>query len=245
MARLAIACALLVACGGSDKSADGPGDNDKITIGDRHAARHTNTPDDDDEPEDIEIQGTRGKLDSYDIEQGTKPHNTDLAQCYFSRVKKKKYVGGKIQLKYIVARDGTVKQVQMEQSDLGAWPIEKCLLDIARSMKFPKPKGGEAHFSLPLDFTSNRGVQWWTEERVDQEVGDVMGQLSDCEGSANDVWVTLYVGNRGQVKSVGFSSEAETPIEDTWADCAEAKVKEWVLTDPRGRIAKMMFRFNP
>ena len=112
-------------------------------------------------------------------------------------------------------------------------------------MQFPKPKGGEAHFSLPLDFTSNRSVRWWDEDRVDKEIGDVMSQLSECDGSASDVWITLYVGTRGKVKSTGFASAAETPIPDAWADCAEGKVKSWVLSDPRGRVAKMMFRFNP
>jgi hypothetical protein len=55
----------------------------------------------------------------------------------------------------------------------------------------------------------------------------------------------MYVGTRGQVKSTGFASASETPLDDAWADCAEIKVKAWVLSDPRGRIAKMMFRFNP
>ena len=243
---LALALAALVACGGSEKSADEP-DRDKITLGDRSGDRRSGMPDDpdEDEPDDIEVEGTRGKLDSYDIEQGMEPHKTGLAKCYHSRVKRTKYVGGKVQLQYLIARDGTVKKVQVSESDLGAWPIEKCLLGIARSMQFPKPKGGEAHFSVPFDFTSNRSVKWWTEDRVDQEIGDVMSQLGQCQDAGSDVWVTLYVGTRGKVKSAGFASAADQPPSDAWADCAEAKVKSWVLSDPRGRIAKMMFRFNP
>lgn len=247
MIRLALLAAALLACGGSEKSSDGPGGRDKIELGDRSSERRSGVPGDEDEEEDgdIQISGTRGKLDSYDIEKGMEPHKTDLAQCYHAKIKRTKFVAGKVQLKYLVARDGTVKSVQVSESDLGAWPVEKCLLDIARSMQFPKPKGGEAHFSLPLDFSANRPIQWWNEERVDQEVGDVMSELSECEGSASDVWVTLYVGTRGKVKSAGFASAAESPLPDTWADCAEAKVKAWVLSDPRGRVAKMMFRFNP
>jgi len=55
----------------------------------------------------------------------------------------------------------------------------------------------------------------------------------------------LYVANRGVVKSVGFSVKGDTALPDEWADCAEAKAKAWTLTDPRGKITKLSFVYNP
>jgi hypothetical protein len=112
-------------------------------------------------------------------------------------------------------------------------------------MSFVAPKGGEAEFSVPLDFSSPRSVEWWDEERTAREIDDVTGELGDCPGGASDIWVTLYVGRGGKVTSVGFASSAKPPIADEWADCAAGKAASWVLSDPRGKVAKLSFRFNP
>jgi hypothetical protein len=233
----------VAACGGSEKPADDPAGSEA----DPSELRASQSDDDSDEsaPQDIEVEGTRGKLERADIEQGMEPHSAALAQCYTAVSRRTRYVSGKLELKYVVAKDGGVKQVQIAQSDLGAWGVERCLLDIAGTMTFVRPRGGEAEFSVPLDFSGSRPITWWDEERAEREVGDVIGELGECPGNASDVWVTAYVGARGKVTSVGFASAAKTPITQDWGDCAESKVKSWVLTDPRGRPAKLSFRFNP
>jgi hypothetical protein len=235
---LALAALIAAGCGGSDKGAGadepGAGGDDKPTIAPSDGG-------DDSEPDDIEVQGTKGTFQPGQIETSIQPHARELSACYEDFSRKTKYVGGKIELRYAVGKDGSLLHVQVAQSDLGSWTVEKCILGVARSVKFPAPKGGDAEFSVPLAFTSPRSPDWWDEGRAATEVGDVVGQLSEC-GAASDVTVTLYVGPRGKVTSVGFASAAKTPLTDDWADCAETKIKSWVMTDPRGKIAKMSFR---
>jgi hypothetical protein len=234
-----------VACGGADKpEAEEP---TKVSEDDKVEAVHDpSIHDDDPEEEDdgeFEVEGLAGHLDPYDIQRGIEPHQEDLSDCFFSRAKKNKYLGGKIEMAYKVARDGSVKTVQMKESSLGAWQVEKCLLTIARSMSFKKPRGkGDADFSVPLDFTSARSVLWMTEEAAESEVAEYQAELEEC-GRARNVYVTLYVASRGKVKSVGFASQ-QGPLEDEWADCAEEKVMAWQLTDPRGKVAKLSFLYN-
>src|SRR5690606_33329833 len=113
------------------------------------------------------------------------------------------------------------------------------------------PSGGVAEFTLPLDFDSGCcHVLWWDDDRATAETAGVMDGLAECAAAAGgvapaDVWITLYVGKRGRVSSAGFASLQEAPLPDAWADCAEARVKEWVLSDPRGRVAKLAVRYNP
>ena len=57
--------------------------------------------------------------------------------------------------------------------------------------------------------------------------------------------MTLYLGNRGVVKSVGFASPHKRGIEREWAACASEKILAWTLSDPRGKVAKLGFRYNP
>ena len=68
-------------------------------------------------------------------------------------------------LHWDIRKDGTVTAVKLAESDLGAWPIEKCLLEIARAATFDKPIGGDADFSLPLDFSAKGRLEVWDEDR--------------------------------------------------------------------------------
>ena len=244
---------VVCACGGSDKKAEepAPGD-DRIAIGDRDPS--TREPlvtgdDDDDDDGDLQVSGLKGRLDAYDIERGVQPHAGTLTACYNDQVRRKRYIGGDVELKYLISKAGEVKRVQLAKSDLGAWNIEKCLLETARQMTFAKPKGGEAVFSLPLEFSATRSVQWLEDDVGQAQAKPFIDQLRDCAKEAEthnprDVTVTVYVGPRGEVKSAGFASEARREIPDAWADCAEAKIKAWTLADPMGRIAKLAFRYN-
>lgn len=235
-----LSLALLAACGGGAPDSTEPGES--------RAGGGANPVDgaddgEDSEPDDIEVQGTKGTFQPGQIETSIEPHGDDFAACYQSFSRKTKYVGGKLELKYVVGKDASLRHVQVAQSNLGSWTVEKCILGVARQVTFPAPKGGDAEFTVPLDFTSPRSPEWWEESRAETEVGDVKGQLAEC-GDADAVQVTLYVGPRGKVTSVGFASAAATPLGDDWATCAEAKIKGWVMTDPKGKIAKMSFSYS-
>ena len=243
-------CMLLmgaVACGGSGKRAAEEPEREKI-VAEHDPSIHDDAEDDEDEGDDdgMEVEGLAGHLDPYDIQRGIEPHGAALADCYHSKVKKLRFVDGKIEMQYKVGRDGAVKAVQLIQSDLGAWPIELCMLDIARGMTFKKPRGrGDADFSVPLDFTSGRSnARWLSEEASYAEVEPYLPQLEDCAGTPPGVSVTLYVGPRGKVQSVGFASRKDAPFSDEWAECAQQLIMEWQLTDPRGKIAKLGFQYN-
>ncbi len=243
---------LVGACGGSDstgpKTPEPPEQVAEDDGDDEPATRHQDDEEDDDEG--MEIEGLSGHLDPMDIEKGIQPHADKLASCYHDAVKQMRFIDGKVELGYKVGRNGEVKSAYMKQSDLGAWPVELCLLETARAMQFKKPRGrGDADFSVPLDFTSGRSrTRWLSEEQAESEVKDYLGELGECAqevGKRNpkNVWVTLYVGARGKVKSVGFASA--TALADEWATCAQDRAMAWQLTDPRGRIAKMAFLYNP
>ena len=248
--------AAALGCGGSDKKgAEEADDSSGGGGGLKYDDVRQSTDDDEDEggTDDLEVEGLKGRLEPYQIEAGVKPHQTALARCYQAQLKGTKFLGGKVVLKAIVGPDGTVKQVTIPESDLGSWAVEKCMLEIARGMTFAKPKGGdgEADFTLPLDFNSGRGrVLWWEEEKIETTVTEKMVELDECEQQVgvvvpSNVWVTIYFANKGEVRSVGFSSPEPEPIQDTWADCAAQVVATWVMPDPMGKIAKSAFRFRP
>lgn len=233
-------------CGGSEKKAEpAPG----IELGERPETRRTVVPEEEEDDGSLQVSGLRGHLDTYDIQRGVEPHAQALTDCYSSISRRRRYVGGAIELAYVVARTGEVKSVRTGKSDLGSWVVEKCLLEVAAQMSFPRPKGGEAEFSLPLEFTATRPASWIEEEVGRAQIEPVVSELDECAAEAKvrkprDVVVTLYVGARGAVQSVGFATAAKKPLDPAWADCAETRILAWTLADPLGRIAKLSFPYN-
>jgi hypothetical protein len=167
-----------------------------------------------------------------------------------SRVGKRRWLGGHVSIHWDIKRDGTISAVKLAESDLGAWSIEKCLLDIARAATFGKPIGGDADFSLPLDFSATGKSASWDEDQSLKAVGGQLAKLDACakakgvKGPApRDVTITVYVGPQGKAQSVGFAS-ARSVLDDVWAECAEKAALAWRLPDPRGTIAKLAVRYR-
>jgi hypothetical protein len=251
---------LLCACGGSSSPPKQPEpqplQRTRIPI---------EEPDEDEGPQDgVQIQSTKGHMELATIEAGIEPHKQTLMDCYMSRVGKRKWLGGRVSITWDINKGGEITAVKLAESDLGAWPIEKCLLETARAATFGKPVGGDADFSIPLDFSAKGRLLTWDEDQALRAVGGQLASLDECvnpdaagkktkpkkkNGNGkrvqlpDDVVVTMYVGPGGKAQSVGFSS-TKSQIDETWAECAEKLAMGWRLTDPRGVIAKLAIRYR-
>jgi hypothetical protein len=232
----------LGACGGSVPVEQGP----KVS-----AVPLTRTPVvEPDEPADgdgIEVVTGKGHVEPAAVDAGLAPHREALSSCYMQRVGKRRWLGGHLALRWDVAADGSIEHVLLTDSDLGAWPVEKCVLDTARAASFGKPIGGAAEVALPLEFSATGPPPIWDDERSAKAVGTQLTKLDACaKGSTmpDDVRITLYVGARGRAQSVGFASP-RAELDDAWATCAEKAALSWRLPDPRGQVTKLAVRYRP
>jgi hypothetical protein len=210
-------------------------------------AHTTRVPVVENEPEDgVELVVSHGHMEPAVVDAGIDPHKGELSDCYTSRLGKRRWLGGHVMLHWDITKAGNVTAVTIPESDLGAWPVEKCLLEIARAATFGKPVGGDADFALPLDFSAKGTLITWDEEASIKAVGKQLAKLDTCaKGKVHrpdDVTITAYVGPAGRPQSVGFSSKKT--IEDEWADCAEKAALAWKLPDPKGTIAKLAVRYR-
>jgi hypothetical protein len=228
------------ACGGKPKPA-APAEPPK----------RTRVPIEDEEHEDgVTFTNSKGRMDPAAVEAGIAPHKEALAECYMSRVGRRRWLGGKVTIHWDIQRDGTVTAVKLSENTLGAWPVEKCLLELARAATFDKPINGDADFSIPLEFQPTGGVEDWDEDRALRAVGGQTVKLDACDKAKGvkgpppqDVTITVYIGPAGKAQSVGFSSAASV-IEDAWGDCAEKAALAWRLPDPKGTVAKLAIRYR-
>ena len=243
MRRAVPALALLFACGGKPPPPPPP----PKPAAPPPVQAQPDTGDDDAEP-GVTILNARGRMDPAAVVAGIKPHGAELGECYTSRVAGRRWLGGHVVIHWDIKKDGTISRVRLAQSDLGAWPIEKCLLDIARAATFAKPIGGDADFTLPLDFSAKGGALDWDDDQALRAVGGQLMELDACGKKARaprSVAITVYVGTRGKAQSVGFASDA-SEIDDKWAECAEKIALAWRLKDPaghRGHIGKLSIHY--
>lgn len=243
MIRGALLLALVAACGG--KAAPKPAEPAPVEVS---AKPTTRVPiEEPPEEEGVTIVNARGHMEPAVIEEGISPHTQELSDCYMTKVNRRRWLGGHVVLHWDIKKDGTITAVKLAESDLGAWPIEKCLVEVARSATFGKPVGGDADFSLPLDFTAKGRLITWEEDKGLKAVGGQTIKLDACAKgkvpAPSDVTVTVYVGPAGKVQSVGFAS-AKTTIDDAWGDCAEKAAHAWRLPDPKGIVAKLAIKYR-
>ncbi len=203
-------------------------------------------------PNSITVQSSKGYLDPDEIKAGLAPMQAALLACFQDRLKERTFLSGDLRVQFEVQKTGQVGTARIIASDLGDWSVEHCVLGVARRASFAQPVWGDgtASFSVRLHFVSDQpvAVETWTEARVAPVAARHAAELGACAGAAGgaaatDVTVTLYIGNRGEVKAAGFSSPA--PIQDSWADCAARAVASWKFTNPMGKIVKAAFRFPP
>jgi hypothetical protein len=221
------------ACGGSSSSAE-----PKAPV--VSAVPTTRVIEDDSEPEEgVTIVNSRGRMDPAVVEAGIAPHKEALSECYTANLKKRRWLGGQVILWWDINKEGTVTGVHLHDTEpgtnLGNWPIEKCILDVARQATFGKPIGGDADFQIPLEFTAKGKLVSWDADQALRAVGGQTSKIDECAHPKKPpkkkadrlvepkgpITITVYVGPGGKAQSVGFAGTPQ--IDDAWAECA-AKV---------------------
>jgi hypothetical protein len=166
---------VLVACGGGSPpppAEPAPPVEKKVT----RVPIETN----EDEPEDgVTFTNKKGTISKEKIDAGIAPHQQAMMDCYTLKVGKRRFLGGEVRLMWELKADGSIKSVKID-SNLGAWDVEKCLLDVAWSATFDKPTGADAEFDIPLNFAATRSTAIWDEDMALRAVGGQLAALDEC-----------------------------------------------------------------
>jgi hypothetical protein len=196
----------------------------------------------DDDPQ-MKISGNLGTLNDEEVSGPFQRRWDDITQCFTDAKGKLWYLGGRIEIKVRVDRAGAPKSLYVSSSTLGNYDAERCILTIARDLRFSRPHGGaEAEFTYPIEFHGKAAVQEWDESRVAGKLRNpkVRSDMHECKqksaGATPSVTMTLWVAPGGKITSAGFAADA--PIDDGFASCLVERTRLWRLDDPLGKIAK-------
>lgn len=83
-----------------------------------------------------------GALDRSLIDEVIKRHFNQIRYCYQRELTKNPALGGKISVKFVIAKDGTVSSAKIHESSMKNPGVEACVASRFMRMEFPQPKGG-------------------------------------------------------------------------------------------------------
>ena len=96
-----------------------------------------------------------GGLDKSLIDAVIKRNMSQIRYCFQRELAKNPDLGGKIKIKFVIAKDGSVSKASIESSGMGPGgkPVETCLTQRFLKFKFPQPNGGIVIVKYPFTFT--------------------------------------------------------------------------------------------
>lgn len=210
--EIGIVVAALAACAGCGGRAPAPSNGDAPAARARGFAAPMHQEDADD---GVDLTSSRGVLDPEQIRASVEPMSNELSACYISRVGARSWLGGQVSMKWQLSADGEIRDVHVADSNLGAWPVEKCLLGVARKMKFSAPRGGPADFLVPLEFSATGTAAVWDERRSREAIGDQLSKLSECRidpALASEAAAAARSGKSGKLKSGKLKPASPAPV---------------------------------
>ena len=83
-----------------------------------------------------------GALDKSLIDAVIKRNMNQIRYCYTRELMKFPKLGGKITVKFSIAKDGTVSSASTKASTMGSPAVESCINGRFQRFQFPEPKGG-------------------------------------------------------------------------------------------------------
>lgn len=190
----------------------------------------------------MRIEGLTGSLPLQEVRRTLEPRSPVFAECFMARARRLSQLSGGVRLFIRVATDGSVERAFPEDSTLGDRETERCLTDVARQTRFPRPRGGAAEVRWPLHIDpAGRHPETWDEGRVARIVerrgADAVAQCLPA-GQHGAFQVTAYVRGSGRVLAAGVAVTDEALVDAI--DCVHHEVGRWRMPTTR-RTAKVTF----
>ena len=95
-----------------------------------------------------------GSLDRSLVDAVIKRNMAQIRYCYQRELTKNPSLAGKITVKFVVAKDGSVSSAEIKLTTMQSSAVESCVVSRIQRLQFPAPKGGGiAIISYPFVFS--------------------------------------------------------------------------------------------
>ncbi len=198
----------------------------------------------DNEPEQLEVMQDYGGMNEEKVARVFKRIQGDLAQCMLDGQKRVEFLGGSVGFYMEVDLTGRAKSAHVEQSNLGDYETEQCMLEVLRAQKWPKPVGGKLGKinSSGWTFDPPEGVRppvQWDSDNAEKAIEHANEEMASC-GGGGPFNITAYVATNGSVLSAGVAHSDDAG--DKTAACLVEAIKHAKFGSPGSWPAKLTFR---
>ena len=188
------------------------------------------------------VTGTLGTIPQRKIHQVLEARLGRFQRCFAKAAQRVEFIGGEVELAFVVDTRGHVTSVHLKQSNVGDRETERCVLEIAAEAQFPEPKGGEgAEFTWGFAMDAPPDVRppvVLDGSRVARENPEVLAAVTAC--NPEPLEVTAYVDRGGKPMAAGVSTATfQAP---SVLDCVSEAVVSHTLPDPGSYPGKLTFR---
>lgn len=191
----------------------------------------------------LQIEGMLGTIDERAVSRAFAGKNYDIEQCILGNVRAMPYVNGNMSFHFDIDADGKVT-VKVLENTIGNHEVEECLLKVAESLDFGKPKGGSAKVDYPLSIPDRGNTpETWSGSRVRKEMKANRRAVNNCKksGEPNAFTLYFYILPGGRMTSLGVFAQNGVPA--GFASCVFDVLKDVTFPDTFGNVAKVKYKF--
>ena len=197
----------------------------------------------DNEPEQLEVMQDYGGMNQEKVDRVFKRVAGDLSQCLLDGQKRVEFLGGDVGFYLEVDLTGRAKSAHIQQSNLGDYETEQCMLEVLRAQTWPKPVGGKlGKISSSIGFDPPEDVRppvRWDADDAAKGIDQASEEMAAC-GSGGPFTITAYIGTNGSVLSAGVAHSDDSG--ENAALCLVKAVKHTKFGSPGSWPAKLTFQ---
>ena len=227
-----LAALALVSCGGSELPPSAPSQG-----GPAQAESPKKKP-------QLSVSGQLGSLDRGKVDETFTKLMPKFGNCLSLGSSRVEFIGGHVKFFVRIGLDGSAKWAYLSESTIGDRDTERCMLDVAKSARWPPPVEGEGQAQKAFDFDPSpevRDAVPWGADRVVKSLTSARAKLGHCaERAPGRYKATVYVQTDGSTLAAGVAPPDERG-ENAAVDCIVDVLKTMKFPSPGSWPAKVMF----
>jgi hypothetical protein len=190
------------------------------------------------------MSGQLGSLDEGKVNETFATLVPRFGECLSQGSSRVEFIGGHVKFAIRIGLDGGAKWAYLSESTLGDRETERCMLNIAKSARWPIPEEGEGQAQRAFDFDPSPDVRDavpWGADRISKALASARAKLGQCAHRAPGKYhATVYVQTNGTPMAAGVAPPDERG-ESGPVDCMVDVIKAMRFPSPGSWPAKVTF----
>jgi hypothetical protein len=184
-----------------------------------------------------------GALDPYATDVVFRRLEPEVSRCLAQGARRVEGLGGEFTVSLRIGAEGEVAAAFMAASTLGSRETERCILEAARSIRWPRPLGGIAEAEHTFSVEASVEVHEWDAAQLRPVLLKMRQQLARCVPRVGPPYqATMYLRRDGRVVSAGVAPP--NPAAEEQSDCVADVLGALRFGPQRGRLTKVSFMFR-